>query len=489
MATTGSRAVSAVALSAEESPPGIPENTEKSIENEFNNIDTDDNGFISKKGFDEESRNWVKKQSNILMAHTHKSCEYCPCLTDAKQGKFLYFQWVHPNMEPEKGTYQWHRWRLACFMESPPTQLAILVLVVGNAIFQGIQMDMQTADNFMIFEDIEITILSVFLVEILLKIFGFGLTRYLGYRMNVFDMVVVLMALVGELVAASAHGGASIAQDLAVLRLLRIFSLLKGLRLAEPLHRRVQCIIIAAKNAVWIGLLFTLVIYLYAVLGRTIIGKQSALEPYPLLLERFDSVSKSMYTLFQVLTGDGWAEDIANPIAEQLPGIQIYFVSYVVVCAIMMLSLVRAVLVDSLVEASHRMAQKAEAEHLELKHSMMESIAELFRSLDEDNSGFIGKDELAQAAKIMKQDIFLTVFEELGLTSNQIDKYMEHWQMSCDTSGEQLSYHNFLHSFSEMEANKETWKIETLILSHTNKVDAMESRLNCIEVLLLKAFP
>ena len=33
---------------------------------------------------------------------------------------------------------------------------------------------------------------------------------------------------------------------------------------------------------------------------RTIIGKQSALEPYPLLLERFDSVSKSMYTLFQV---------------------------------------------------------------------------------------------------------------------------------------------------------------------------------------------
>ena len=76
-------------------------------------------------------------------------------------------------------------------------------------------MDMQTADNFMIFEDIEITILSVFLVEILLKIFGFGLTRYLGYRMNVFDMVVVLMALVGELVAASAHGGASIAQDLA----------------------------------------------------------------------------------------------------------------------------------------------------------------------------------------------------------------------------------------------------------------------------------
>ena len=47
----------------------------------------------------------------------------------------------------------------------------------------------------------------------------------------------------------------------------------------------------------------------------------------------------------------------------------------------------------------------------------------------EDNSGFIDKDELAQAAKIMKQDIFLTVFEELGLTSNQIDEYMEHWQV------------------------------------------------------------
>ena len=40
-------------------------------------------------------------------------------------------------------------------------------------------------------------------------------------------------------------------------------------------------------------------------------------------------------------------------------------------------------------------------------------------------------DELARAAEIMKQDKFAQVFEELGLTSDQIDKYMEHWQVGA----------------------------------------------------------
>ena len=35
---------------------------------------------------------------------------------------------------------------------------------------------------------------------------------------------------------------------------------------------------------------------------------------------------KEALTMFlQILTGDSWAEAIANPIAEQIPGIQIYF--------------------------------------------------------------------------------------------------------------------------------------------------------------------
>ena len=201
--------VGTMAVSAEKSLPD-----DEDVENEFNSMDADGDGVISK----EEFKSWQHKQSKILMDNTQKeSCGNIPCVTDAKRGKFLYYQWVHPNMEPEKGTFRWHRWRLACVMESRRMQITILLLVVANAIFQasshmpstriitemwqGFQIDMQTEDNAVLFEDIELTILSVFLVEILLKIFGFGLRRYLGYRMNIFDMLVVLLALVGELVA------------------------------------------------------------------------------------------------------------------------------------------------------------------------------------------------------------------------------------------------------------------------------------------------
>ena len=39
----------------------------------------------------------------------------------------------------------------------------------------------------------------------------------------------------------------------------------------------------------------------------------------------------------------------------------------------------------------------------------------------------------------MKQEQFATVFEELGLTSDQIDEYMEHWKVGLGF-GIQLSW-------------------------------------------------
>ena len=128
----------------------------------------------------------------------------------------------------------------------------------------------------------------------------------------------------------------------------------------------------------WIGLLFVFVVYVYAVLGvrsehcacsaftchvhlpvircdhfrydqfvvcgsvpllatiwpwkltpicwNALILCQGACTPYSRLHRITEWRLKEALTMFlQVLTGDTWAEAIANPIAEQLPGIQIYF--------------------------------------------------------------------------------------------------------------------------------------------------------------------
>ena len=137
MAEMRQEKIAAIATSAEEPPLDDEGEVEKQGEKIFDIIDTDRDGVISKGEF----RNWQKWQSHILdsemVAKNTKACCQCPCLTDGKRGKFLYNQYMHPNMEPEKETLKWYRWRLACFMESPPMQVFILVLVVLNAIFQA----------------------------------------------------------------------------------------------------------------------------------------------------------------------------------------------------------------------------------------------------------------------------------------------------------------------------------------------------------------
>lgn len=67
--------------------------------------------------------------------------------------------------------------------------------------------------------------------------------------------------------------------------------------------------------------------------------------------EYFGNFGRSLYTLFQVLTGDSWSEAIARPMFEAEPIVTtLYFVSYVVFIAIILVNVVVAVLLEKMVD-------------------------------------------------------------------------------------------------------------------------------------------
>ena len=190
--------------------------------NPVEQVNTNNVGMNSGQELKDSRQKWQQWQS-LQIGGENMSV---PCLLDGKRGRLLYHQWTHANMEPENGTFLWYRWRLACFMESEPMQVVILSLVVLNAVFQahmnhicrhvssliwlqGIQIDMETTDNYEIFENIDITVLTIFVLEIAVKVVAFGPSRYLGYRMNLFDLSVVAIAVSGEIVSAFGHHSGS----------------------------------------------------------------------------------------------------------------------------------------------------------------------------------------------------------------------------------------------------------------------------------------
>ena len=63
----------------------------------------------------------------------------------------------------------------------------------------------------------------------------------------------------------------------------------------------------------------------------------------------FGNFLKSLYTLFQVLTGDSWSEAIGRPLMAYTPTSGIYFVSFILLTPIILINVVVAVLLEKMV--------------------------------------------------------------------------------------------------------------------------------------------
>ena len=124
--------------------------------------------------------------------------------------------------------------------------------------------------------------------------------------------------------------------------------------------------------------------------------------------EYYGTFFRSLYTLFQVLTGESWSEAIArHPIFEgggQPGGVgksivaAIYFVSYVIICGIVLVNVAVAVLLEKMVEPP----VLPEIDGI-LLSEMPEHVQALLKPLDISNDGIISTDEMEFAAKALKR--------------------------------------------------------------------------------------
>jgi len=114
------------------------------------------------------------------------------------------------------------------------------------------------------------------------------------------------------------------------------------------------------------GMLFVMCIY--AVLAVDLYADYTVIYPdpdNPEITARGDRYSeeyygtflKATYTLFQILTGESWSEAGVRPILESSPDIAtnvgnaLFFISFILINAVVLLNIVVAVLLDGMAEA------------------------------------------------------------------------------------------------------------------------------------------
>ena len=244
----------------------------------------------------------------------------------------------------------------------------IIGLIILNAIVLGIETYPVIAVPYEpVLLSINRIVLIIFVIEAVLKITAATpvFSRYFGDGWNLFDFSIVVFSLIpqtGEF--------ALIARTIRLLRILRLITAVPELRLI------VATLIKSLPGLGNVILLISIVFYIYAIAGYHMFHDH---DPF-----HWGSLGVSLITLFRVLTLEDWT-DVMYSAMELYPWAWIFFISFVVVAAFIVINLFIAVVINNLHKAQHEMElvldENLDAEILHTLNESRNSLERIERAL------------------------------------------------------------------------------------------------------------
>lgn len=208
------------------------------------------------------------------------------------------------------------------------SQRFIVLLLFVNALTLGLE----TSDEIMTtygswIGRINDEIPYIFVVEIAARLIARG-GRFFKEAWNIFDVIIITISFLPSGNAFSA------------LRALRILRVLHVISLVPRMRHVVAAMIRSLPQIGSIVALLLIISYISSVIVTHLYGVD-----YP---ELFGSIGRSMLTLFQLMTLEGWAAEVVRPVMETHPYSVLLFIPYMLMTAFAILNLFTAVLVDSM---------------------------------------------------------------------------------------------------------------------------------------------
>ncbi len=249
------------------------------------------------------------------------------------------------------------RTHVNAIVQAPWFTRTIMVLIIINAIILG----METYPGIMAaygptLKAIDHAILWIFVAELGLRLVAFRL-RFFRDPWSIFDTLVVAIAFM------PANEAFSVLRAARVLRVLRLISIFPRLK------RVVEGLITAIPGIGSIGAILVIVFYVFAVMATKLYGTS-----YP---EWFGSLHASFFSLFQIMTLEGWA-DMVREIMKTHPLAWIFFVIYILCATFTVLNLFIAVIVDAM-QRQHQEEEQAEYDAIK---RIEQELGNIHRKLD-----------------------------------------------------------------------------------------------------------
>jgi len=302
--------------------------------------------------------------------------------------------------------------------------IVMAVVIAINTIYLGIETDMDIGEleSNIVWFCCELGFTVVFCIELIFRLFA-ERRFFFRDRWNCFDFLLVFITCSDTFILqniAQEGGTQNFVSIIRVLRLFRIARIVRLLRFFETLWLLIIGVCDAMRTLVWAWVLITIIIFVFAIFMTRAMGIPHGKEDW-VVQEQFGRVENSMFTLFQIMTLEGWP-DIARNAMDYEPWIWILFIVFLLTTTFSIMNVIVAVIVEgTLGNANDRNADAIKRQAAELeKHAS--KVAEMFCATDADSDGQVTKDEFMTS---MKRPDVLAYLSEVGIDMRQAENLFD----------------------------------------------------------------
>ncbi len=227
-----------------------------------------------------------------------------------------------------------HRNALWRIVESPLFTGVIIAVIVANAVVLGLQtypgLERDHGDLLDLVNEI---FLGVFVVELAVRFAAYGRRPLDFFRggWNIFDLVVVGAAFVPGL-----------RENTTLLRLARLARVVRVVRLLPDLRLLLTAVVRSLPPLFSMVVLTALVLFVYGMIGWLLFADA--------LPERWGNIGEAMLTLFVMLTLENFPQYMERGM-EIHPWSWLYFVTFILIAAFMVLNVLIGIVLNSMEEA------------------------------------------------------------------------------------------------------------------------------------------
>mmetsp|Transcript_42086 Transcript_42086/g.131192 ORF Transcript_42086/g.131192 Transcript_42086/m.131192 type:complete len:482 (+) Transcript_42086:68-1513(+) len=341
---------------------------------------------------------------------------------------------------------------------------AITAVIVLNALVTGIEVDRYRGDKLedrMAFFVCDFLFFLVFFGEMLARMSQLG-WDYFTDPWNVFDYTIVVLNCSDLVISVNDQGsaGLKLASTLRCLRLLRVVRVIRGLKLFRGLWIIIRGVLDSLRTLIWVGVLLLIVTYCIAVaLTTLLLDDTHAREQWRYCDQYLGTPWRSMWTVFQVITLDRWAVNIARPLSQVSPLSAMILVAAIIVCTFGITNLIIAVMVERVqtimeetTSVSNKVLEKTEFD-------ILRSMGEEFQLADLDANGELGFEEFQRVLHLPSIVLKLRL---LGVHYDEAEQLFE--LMDADRSGS-VSPEEFVEGMQKMRGDAKGQDLVSLISS------------------------